>query len=93
MQDVDALDRRGADDLGRKPHRHRARPDDVAHAGFAHGDSCAVRELRVFRKARHRRLEGADEIEKQARASGAVVSPLAAARRTTRGSRVSSGMK
>src|SRR5215467_708901 len=36
VQHIEALDRRGADDLGGKPHRHRAGPDDVAHHRLAH---------------------------------------------------------
>src|SRR5262249_3747353 len=31
MQHIEALNRRGADDLDGEPHRHQAGPDDVAH--------------------------------------------------------------
>src|SRR5215831_5710010 len=65
VQHIEALDRRGADDLGGKPHRHRAGPDDVAHHRLAHLEFFAASELRVFRKRGDGRGERTGQIEEK----------------------------
>ena len=76
VEDVDALDRRGADDLGRKPHGDRARADDVSHQRIANqgfpGFLCAG-ELRVLGKGGYGLRERAVQIEIKPRAGGAVM--------------------
>src|SRR5437660_8261371 len=75
VQHVEALDRRGAYDLGGKPHRHRAGTDDVAHRGLAHRELLCAGKLRVFGKTRDRLIERAAQVEEHAWASGAIVVP------------------
>ena len=65
VQHIQPLDRRGADDLNGKPHRHRAGPDDVAHECFAHGQFLPTHEPRVFRKRGDGRGERTVEIEEK----------------------------
>jgi hypothetical protein len=73
MQHIEALDRRGADDLDGKPHRHRARADDVTHRRLAHREFFCTCELRVFGKRRDRLVERGAQIEEEPRPGGAVV--------------------
>src|SRR5262249_19305241 len=77
MQHVDAIDRRGADDFSREPHRHLAGAEDVAKECFANCKFLGGRELGVLGKAGDRLLERAAQIEEYPRAGGAVVAPPA----------------
>ena len=65
VQHIEALDRRGADDLGGKPHQHRARTDNVAHRRLADGQFLPTPEPRVFRERGDGLGERTGEVEEK----------------------------
>ena len=79
VQHIDPLDRRGADDFGRNPHRHRTRPYDVAHQCLAYRKFLSRSKPWIFRKSGHRLIERSMQIEEDACPGRAVV--LSAAQR------------
>src|SRR5262249_5721003 len=66
MQDIDALDRRRANDLGGKPHRHASGPNDVAHERLPHGTLARRAKLGILGKSGHGLIERAVQIEENA---------------------------
>jgi len=78
VKDVDALDRRRADDLRRKLHRYGTRADDVAHerlARVARAGLLLRHKLRVLCKSSDRLGERAAQVDIKPCAGGAVMVP------------------